>query len=162
MAAPTVGAVMADILPYLGVQQHFSEGELAGKTIVMPDLVGLTAAETEKVLKEQGLTMIQRGSEETVTGQIPAAGQEIPGGSQVIVYFGEDLEAPMVEVPDFLGMDRQQASDAAGKLGLYILVSGNPSLEKDVKVTNQEIPAGTKVPAGTTVKLNFTDTAARD
>ena len=35
MAAPTVGAVMADILPYLGVERRFSEDDLASTTIVL-------------------------------------------------------------------------------------------------------------------------------
>ena len=34
MAAPTVGAVMADILPYLGVERSFSPEEIQGKTTV--------------------------------------------------------------------------------------------------------------------------------
>jgi stage V sporulation protein D (sporulation-specific penicillin-binding protein) len=48
MAAPTVGAVMGDILPYLGVEQSFSEDEIAGKTVIVEDFSGLTAKEAEK------------------------------------------------------------------------------------------------------------------
>ncbi len=54
MAAPTVGAVMSDILPYLGVERTFSEEDIAGKTVIMEDLTGLTSKEAEKKLKEQG------------------------------------------------------------------------------------------------------------
>ena len=162
MAAPTVGAVMADILPYLGVKQTFSEEDVAGQTVVLEDLTGLTAKEAQKLLKEQSLTMQAVGTGETVTGQIPAAGESLPGGSQVLVYFGETPEEEMVVVPDFMGMNRQQASDAAGALGLYILVSGNNEVSTKVTVTAQDTAAGTQVKVGTTIRLEFADTAAAD
>ena len=162
MAAPTVGAVMADILPYLGVEQKFSEDEIAGKTIVLEDLTGLTREEAEKLLKNQSLTAVFSGDAETVTGQIPAPGQPVPGGSQILLYLGEDSEQRMVKVPDFTGMNRQQASDAAGKLGLYILVTGNDEISASVVVTSQDTPPGEQVPAGTMIQLKFTDTGARD
>ena len=56
-----------------------------------------------------------------------------------------------MEVPDFAGMHRQQAADAAGVLGLYVLVTGNPEIAPQIKVTAQDIPAGTQVPIGTTI-----------
>ena len=162
MAAPTVGAVMADILPYLGVEQTFSEEEAASQTIVLDDLTGLTQKEAEALLKEQTLTGRYIGSGETVTGQIPAAGLSVPGGSQVLVYLGETPEQETVEVPDFQGMNRQQAADTAGQLGLYILVSGNDAVDPNVVVTAQSVAPKQTVPAGTTIKLEFTDTRAAD
>jgi len=162
MAAPTVGAVMADILPYLGVEQHFSEDEAAGRTLLVPDLTGMSREEAGKVLKEQQINALFLGDEETVTGQIPEPGRSIPGDSEMLVYLGEKTEARTVAVPDFSGMNRQQAADAAGKLGLYILVKGNSDISQAVVVTAQDIPAGENVAAGTTVQLEFTDTGARD
>ena len=162
MAAPTVGAVMADILPYLGVERHFSEEEAAGRTVTVPDLTGLAAQEAQRVLKDLGLTASFSGAEETVTGQIPQPGALIPGDSQMLVYLGEDIPERMAQVPDFSGMNRQQASDEAGKLGLYILVTGNQEVSTRVVATAQSIPAGEMAPAGTTIQLEFTDTGARD
>ena len=163
MAAPTVGAVMADILPYLGVERNYTEEDIAGQTVIMEDFTGMTAEEAEKLLKTQNLTAVFSGTGENITGQIPAAGQSVPGGSQVILYLGEEPEAETVEVPDFTGMNRQQAADAAGGLGLYILVAGNDEIAANVVVvTSQDTPAGTLVPVGTTIKLEFTDTGARD
>jgi beta-lactam-binding protein with PASTA domain len=68
----------------------------------------------------------------------------------------------MVTVPDFTGMHRQQAAEAAGKMGLYLLITGNGDISPKVTVTAQNIPAQTQVPAGTTITLEFTDTTARD
>ena len=162
MAAPTVGAVMADILPYLGVQQNYSEDDIAGKSVVVEDMTGLSKKEVEKLLKGQGLGYQTVGSGESVTGQIPEAGKTVPGGSEVLLYFGEETPADTVAVPDFFGMNRQKASDAAGALGLYILVSGNTSLDPTVTVAAQSVAAGTEVPVGTTIKLEFIDTKAAD
>ena len=162
MAAPTVGAVMADILPYLGVEQKFSEEEIRSKTIVLEDMIGLTGPEAEKLLKERSLTAQLIGAGETVTGQIPAAGESVPGGSEILLYLGEAVSRQEVEVPDFSGMNRAQAEQAAGKLGLYIQATGNSELSPAVTVTEQSIPPKTKTAIGTTVTLKFTDTGARD
>ena len=162
MAAPTVGAVMADILPYLGVEKTYEETDPAGQQIRMEDLSGLTQAEACTIINNQGLKALVIGSEETVTGQIPGPGQYVPGNSQVILYLGDAPEASMAAVPDFTGMNRQQASDAAGALGLYILVTGNTEVSPNVTVTAQSEPKDTLVPVGTTITLTFTDTTARD
>ena len=162
MAAPTVGAVMADILPYLGVEQHFSPEEAAGQILILEDLTGLTAGEAEKKLKELGLGARFSGEAQTVTGQIPAPGQRISGGSQVLLYLGDPLQERTVETPDFTGMNRQQAEAAAGQLGLYILVEGNPEISPKVTATAQSILPDTPVSSGTTITLTFADTGARD
>ena len=80
----------------------------------------------------------------------------------MILYFGESPEAQTVKVPDFVGMNRQQASTTAGENSLYILVTGNYEISHTVTVAYQNIPAGTDVPAGTTVELKFVDTKAAD
>ena len=162
MAAPTVGAVMSDILPYLGVKRNYTEEDAAGRTVILEDLTGLDRTEAEKLVKSQGLTCIFHGEGETVTAQIPDAGQGVPGDSQVIVYLGDEPERENVSVPDFVGMNRQQASDAAGELGLYILVKGNTGLSPQITVTAQSVAKNTQVPEGTTIELTFIDTQAVD
>ena len=162
MAAPTVGAVMEDILPYLGVEQTFTEDDVAGKSVVVEDLTGMTLKEAQKRLQDAHLSCRTVGNGETVTGQIPAAGKTVSGGSEVLLYFGEAPPADTVKVPDFRGMNRQQAADAAAELGLYILVAGNTSLDASVKVASQSVATGTDVSIGTMVRLEFIDTKAAD
>ena len=91
MAAPTVGAVMADILPYLGVEQHFPEGDSRGQLVILEDMTGLTPQEAEKKLKQAGLEARIEGLGLTVTSQIPLPGQSVPVGSQVLLYLGDKL-----------------------------------------------------------------------
>ena len=162
MAAPTVGAVMEELLPYLGVQKNYTDADAAGRAVIMPDLTDLTAEQAQKKLKEYGLTAKIQGSSDKVTAQIPAAGQSVPAGSEVIVYLGQSPQTQQVEVPNFVGMNRQQASDAAGKAGLYILVTGNTSIDTRVTVITQSVEKGTLVPVGTTIRLSFADTKAAD
>ena len=162
MAAPTVGAVMADILPYLGVKKNNSPEELAGREMPVPDCSGLTAAEAERKLKETGFQAKTVGTGASITGQIPSPGQTIPGGSEVLLYLEEKPESRIVSVPDFTGLHRQQAAETAGKLGLYLLIAGNGEISPKVTVTSQNIPKETPVPVGTTITLEFTDMTARD
>jgi len=160
MAAPTVGAVMADILPYLEVKRNYTPEDAAGQEVTVEDFTGLPLKEAEKRLKAMGITAQTVGTGETVTAQIPMAGNVIPGNSQMLLYLGEQPDTRQVAVPDFIGMTRQQASDAAGRLGLYILVTGNDGM--DAVVTGQSEPKDTQVPVGTTIKLTFADTKAAD
>ena len=162
MAAPTVGAVLEGILPYLGVERKFSPEEKEGRQVLLEDFTGLTAKEAEKKLKAFGLIPAFRGSGETVTAQLPEGGQTVPGGSGVLLYLDGSPEEETVTVPDFTGMNRQQASDAAGAAGLYILVAGNGEISPRVVVTAQNYEMNTQVPAGTTIILTFTDITARD
>ena len=162
MAAPTVGAVMADILPYLGVHRQFGADEQASREIVIEDLTGMSRKELQKILKQQNLTAQLLGDEDTVTGQIPAAGTAVPGNSQLVVYFGNEVPETAVTVPDFSGMNRAQAVAEAGKLGIYILHTGNGGNGAGIVATTQNIPAGTSVSAGTTIQLEFTDIGVRD
>ncbi len=155
MAAPTVGAVMADILPYLEVRKEET-------LVAVPDLTGLTAKEAQLFLKKQNIIALMEGKEETVTFQLPAPGQNMPEGSQMFLYFGQDPETTVTTVPDFKGMNRLQATQAAGAAGLLLQFTGNGSADPDVTVTAQSIPKDTTVPMGTTVTLEFTDTKAAD
>ena len=157
MAAPTVGAIMADILPYLGVERS-TEAD----PVILSDLSGMTIKEAKAALKDTKLTIVSQGEGETITGQLPAAGQQLAPDSQVLVYLGEPTQARLVTVPDFAGMNRQQASQAAGQLGLSIIPMGSEAIGVNVTVCSQKEPPGTQLPAGSAVTLQFADPTARD
>ena len=158
MAAPTVGAVLADILPYLEVERT----EPYNQMIPVEDVTGLSEEEATSRLKALGFAAVCSGDTQTVTAQIPAPGTMMPLGSEVLLYFGESITPESVTVPDFRGLTRQQAADTAGKLGLRIEITGNTGLEHTVKVTAQSIDQNTQVPSGTKIQLEFTDIQARD
>ena len=85
MAAPTVGALLSDILPYLGVEKT----ENLPKKVILEQYNGLTATDAESKLKKMGLNAQFAGTGETVTGQLPAPGQTVEEGSTVLLYLEE-------------------------------------------------------------------------
>ena len=157
MAAPTVGAVMADILPYLEVEK--AEADVLCD---MPDLTGMTRQEVLDTLSQTGLIPVFTGEEGTVTDQIPFSAQTIARGSQVMVYLGDEIDPAQVLVPDFIGMTPEQAAEAAAEAGIYIVPAGNPDRGQPLVVSLQEPAAGTRMEKGGSVTLTFTDPDARD
>ena len=83
MAAPTVGAVMADILPYLEVPSA------PGTCVDVPNLRGMTVEQAEKELKKIGLTAVSDGGGAVITDQLPEAGSSVYTGTQVLIYLKE-------------------------------------------------------------------------
>lgn len=157
MAAPTVGAILSDILPYLGVTQTGLE-----EAFPLDDLTGMTEKEAKAALMKKKISPVTIGNGETVTGQLPVAGQSIRPGEQVLLYLGEDTPDATVSVPDFTGMTRQQASDAAGALGLFIAALGSDEISPHVTVCSQKEPAGSQVSVGSTITVQFANKAFRD
>ena len=142
------------------MQAAYSPDEAAGQIIVVDDYVGLTPAEAQKKLKSQGITAAFQGAGETITAQLPAAGQSIPGDGQILLFLEDAPEQESVVVPDFIGMDRKQAAAVGEQLGLYIHIVGNA--DSPATVISQTIKKETTVPQGTTISLTFVDTKARD
>ena len=156
MAAPTVGAVMADILPYLEVNR-------AEEPVIVPvpELVGLTPKEAEFVLKDAGLTAVFQGDGALVSAQLPGAGTALEQGSQVLVYLDTAVPETVI-VPDFTGMTPMQTEKAAMDAGITLSFAGNPDLEEHLQVQLQDIPPDTSVEPGRTVTITFTDPSAHD
>ena len=157
MAAPTVGAIMSDILPYLDVARNNEQ-----QPTILQDMAGMTPKQAEKLLKEQNITAMIIGSENTVTAQLPQAGDVVAAGSQIILYCGESEIHADVTIPDFIGLNRQQAAETAAKAGLCIQITGNTGISTDVVVIGQSAVAGSQVPPGTTLQLQFADMKAKD
>ena len=57
VAAPVGGQIFSEILPYLEVTQGNQDEVEVKEEVTIPDVVGLSVQEAEKILKEQGLTM---------------------------------------------------------------------------------------------------------
>ena len=156
MAAPTVGAVMADILPYLEVAKAEEP-----RIVTVPDVSDLDAKEAEKALQELGLTAVSRGIGERVTAQLPGAQTPLESGSQVLLYLG-GAAPETATIPDFTGMTPSQAAQAALDAGLTLRISGNPDMDRPIRVQLQDLPPGMEAEPGRTVTITFTDPEAGD
>lgn len=156
MAAPTVRDIFLDILPYLGVEPDYASGEIRGVNVKMPELTGMTQEEAAAALKNKSLTYRTLGTGAIVTDQIPAAGAELPGDSEVILYFDYEKSTEQVEVPDFVGYAVADVNWLANNAGVYVQAKGTDRTSY-ATVTYQSIEPGTKVDRGTTITVEFTD-----
>ncbi len=161
MGAPTVRNVLADILPYLGIQPDYSQEEAALTDVSVPDVTGMTSQEAKEALEEKKLTFRSMGEGETVTEQVPPADAVIPGGSEIVLYFGAHQPQGQVTVPDVVGKDAQTANALLTQQGLYMKIIG-ASGEGTILAAAQSPEAGQTVQPGTVVEVEFSDLSARD
>lgn len=162
MGAPTVAAVFEDILPYLGIEPQYSDKDISRVNVSMPDVTGLTEEEAAKLLSERSLDYKIIGNGDTVIGQIPAAGLQLPGKSTVLLYTDDSMPTDLVTVPNVMGMTVAEATKALKDAGLYLQARGTDKTSWHVIVTAQDIEAGKQVARGTTVTLLFADTSEVD
>ncbi len=157
MAAPYVGKIMSEILPYLGVQPIYEPDEEALLDVNVPRLVGSGVLAAREAAKELGLTLREVGTGDTVTSQLPVAGAQIAAGSQMIVYLGEQVPQETVVVPDLTGKTVNAARNQLQNLGLYLDTSGASPATSGVKVASQAVEAGTEVPYGAVINVTLVD-----
>ena len=157
MAAPVVGSMMADILPYLGVEPILSEEEAARMDVQTPALSGLPVYEAAKRVKESGLRFRSIGSGETVTDQLPAAGQTIARGTEIILYLGAKPSGEAEILPDLTGMNYGEARDALSYYGLYLRTASPVGETGRQRVGAQSIAAGTALAHGSVVTVTLID-----
>ncbi len=151
MAAPVVGRMLADILPYLGVAPERDVGSEAH----MPECAGKSLTEAAEMIREAGLRYRTIGDGETVTEQLPAAGSEIADGSEIILYLGAGISPDTETVPDLTGMRYDEARDALSYYGLYL--STRSALGGERSVSAQSLPAGSQAEHGTVVEVTLVD-----
>jgi len=152
MAAPTVRDVFLDILPYLGVEPDYSSDDIRGVNITLPDVIGMTEDEAAALLSGKSITYRTVGQGSTVSDQLPNPGAEVPGNSEIILYFGNAVKTTeQVEVPDFVGYGIADVDYLATNAGLYIQAKGTDHRDEYVTVAYQDIEPGTMVDRGTTI-----------
>ena len=163
MVAPYSSAIMAEILPYLGIEPSYSAEGLMGVDTTVPNVIGMSVEEAKDRLKERGFACKVEGDGETITDQTPVGGAIIPGKSTVVLYAGAEKPDKMCTVPSLVGRTAAEANTAATNAGLLIRFTGTTSSESNtVLVFSQELEAGTEVPAGTVITVRLGDTTVRD
>ena len=154
MAAPVVGKMMADILPYLGLEPEYSDSELQTMDRAVPDVMGLSIAEAQSKLAESGLSCRVIGSGGAVTSQLPAANSVIASGSEVLLY-ADAAPAGGGSVPNLNGMTYSQAREALAAVGLFIGSDSSVTDADNQMVSGQDIRAGTSAKAGTVITVTL-------
>ena len=163
MVAPTASTIMAEILPYLGIEPSYSAEELLGMDTTVPNVIGSTVEQAKEKLKERALSYKIVGDGDTITDQTPAGGAIIPGKSTVLLYASAAKPTDKCVVPHLLGKTPSEANTAATAAGLLIRFSGTTGSESSsIRVLSQSIDEGTEVDAGTVITVQLGDTSVTD
>ena len=163
MVAPTASSIMADILPYLGIEPDYTESELEGADAAVPNVVGKTLESAKERLAETGFSYRTVGSGDTVTDQTPAGGAIVPNNATLVLYLGEEKPDGLCTVPDVTGKTAAEANRLLTNAGLILKMAGTTSANSgNVRAMSQDRPAGSEVKAGTVVTVQFGDSSVRD
>jgi stage V sporulation protein D (sporulation-specific penicillin-binding protein) len=91
IAAPVIADVFNNILPYLGVEESYSEEEIKKfdiGTFAMPDFIGKTKKEVKELLKIYKLgELYPLGEGDVVREQFPLPGETVEKGSDFVLYY---------------------------------------------------------------------------
>ncbi len=152
-AAPTFKEIMQDVLVYMQIE---SDSSIEYKFV--PDVKGKTAQEAKKLAADVGLRCTVIGQGDKVISQTPAVGVGI-GGEGVVIAYTEDVADDYVTVPDIMGCYASDANLMLINSGLNMKAKGSDATGTSVFVCSQEPAAGTEVPRGTVVSVEYSSNA---
>lgn len=155
MAAPVVGHILGELLPYMGVKPSYTQQEKQYLDREIPDVTGLTTAEAEKKLRDAGLSFRLVGEGENVAVQLPGAGTTVAGGSSVLLYT-EVRAMGVAVVPELLGCSYGEARHILEERGLFLRSDSTVLADSDVvHVVFQNMTPGTEACTGTVVTVSL-------
>ena len=150
MAAPVVGRMMADILPYMGIEPEKDE---LGGDVTMPMTLDMSLDKAAERIKDSGLRYRTIGQGSVVTDQLPAAGVSIASGTEIILYLDAEPSPDKEPVPDLGGMSYDEARDALSYYGIYIKTTSPVSDSARQSVISQSVSPGTWLSHGSVVEV---------
>lgn len=148
-AAPFARQILADILPYLGIDKRNGEEK---ENACVPDVTGLSVKEAKRMLAEAGLMAETDGISDIVSAQAPFAGATMQTGDCVMLYTYEDTPPRAVDllcVPDVSGLSMVEAGRQLRARGFEMEISGSGLAAR------QEPAAGNFAALGDTIKVTF-------
>ena len=153
VVAPTAASLMADLLPYIGIQPQYSENESELQDVSIPGgLIGTDPLAAQSKLRIKGLEGAIIGDGKEVVDIYPKAGTKVAVNSTVIIYT-DGREKETTVVPDVVGLTPSQANQKLTNAGLNIRFTGGAAQNKKAKVSGQDTEAGSTVPKGTVVTI---------
>ncbi|MBQ3096005.1 MAG: PASTA domain-containing protein [Clostridia bacterium] len=159
IAAPVVGNILSEVLPYWGIDPVYTEEELAKAQVSVPAVTGNSVSVAENKLKRAGFRVRVIGQGTTVTTQMPAAGADIAKDSTILLYCGEAADTEALTMPSLTGMSYDQVRLKLDSMGLYLHAQGalQSSGDSATRATSQSVRAGDSVQVGTVVNVQFAD-----
>ena len=158
MAAPVVGNMLGDILPYLGVVPHYTDEEILELNVTVPKLEGMYVEDVTAALDRLQLEYRFVGEGGTVTAQLPSPFAVVSPGTTVVVYMGADRpDNEAVTVPDLTGKSYNNAKKALENAGLFIRSIGVSASASGAAVSIQSIAAESIVEYGSVIEVTLVD-----
>jgi len=155
MAAPVVGQMFEDILPYLGVEAQYSEEEKANLDKSVPSVEGLSVDEAERLLESEGFKYRILGGGSTISDQLPKAHSIIAAGSTVLIYADSSPSEDVEEMIDLKDLTYAIARDRLSYYGLFINTSSSIIDPEHQRVVSQSIEIGKDVEHGTVINVTL-------
>ena len=128
----------------------------------VPTIVGMTQAQAEATLKENGLTVgnVSQEASDTiekgrVISQNPSADESVDPATAI--DFAVSSGKPDVTIPDVVGDNKDSAADQLRALGLRVKLKGADSDENKDDVISVNPDVGTPVAANSVVTLTFSN-----
>ncbi|MBQ9938065.1 MAG: PASTA domain-containing protein [Oscillospiraceae bacterium] len=155
IAAPVVGAIMSDVLPYLGIEPQYTEEEQAAGNSKVPDVIGELVHDAHADVRNSYLTVNVVGTGATVVRQVPEAGTTVSKWSTVILYTEEGDAVEEGVVPNVVGLNVKDANDMLAAAGFSMeIIAEDP--EADNLVAVAQTPEGdTALAEGNVVAVEF-------
>ena len=155
VAAPYVSKILAEVLPYIGVEPKYTEQELAGMAMTVQNYRGLSLDQAKKLISEAGLSYEIIGDGTSVISQVPASGSKMSkDNGRIIIYTEEVAQTTDVVVPNVLGMTAEEANKALTDAGLNVRLSG-AAIGPGTVVYSQSLTVGTVAPKGTVIEIEM-------
>ena len=154
IAAPYMGAIMENVLPYIGVEKDVSQDN----SVKVPYLTGISLEEAILQAESYDYQVIVKGDGDYVTSQVPMGSTVIDRTNKVItLYTGNAPQDLSVTVPDLVGKGAYAANQMLLNAKLNICIEGTDNYMSGAGaiVIAQSIPPGTKVSPGTVITVTF-------
>ena len=155
VAAPYISNLLGTVLPYLGIEQQYTEEDLAMLDVSISDYVGGSPEAAKEDLALNGLSCEIVGDGDVIISQFPEAGSTMRSeNGRVILYCEENPTREKVTVPSLMGMTADAANMTLINSGLNVKISGATN-GSSATVIKQYPEAGSEVEVGTVVEIEL-------
>lgn len=155
ISAPVAQKVLAEALPYLGIEPQYTDEELANLNRITPNVVGDSVAVAQSKITGQSLKYKVVGDGDKVISQVPESGTTIPRDGIVVLYTEQGSVDLTVTVPNFKGLTLSEANWVASEYGLNLQIQGVNEGSGAVYAVSQSIEEGQRVASGSIITVEF-------
>lgn len=164
VAAPYISGLLESVLPYLGHEPAYSEGDTETLNTTVGNYVGYTLADAKEKASELGLTCRVIGNGGVVTSQTPAGGTTVNIANGCVILYTANADKEYTYVPDVIGLTAAEANKQLASKGLNIVITGAQNLTAGVgaRVVSQSINADERVARGSVITIFLMHTDGTD